>query len=534
MRSSDFMKKVSSLTDAIVPGLKDFHKSRKMSPISDRFATEMEGPFKDRYYFFNFIYRDKANKRYFQIAGISAIVQFIVFKILYPFPDFISDSYSYIDTNIYNMSVNLWPIGYSKFLLWLHQISYNDTFLITVQFLLIEIALIYFFYTVLFFYRPAKNTTIVLYIFLFFNPLFLYISNAVLSDTLFAALTILLLTQFLWILYRPTTLSIIVQGIIIGLAFTVRYTAIYYPIVALAGLLLSRYKPSLKIIGFLLGISFIVPYYLYTAKKTKEITGTSEFSVFGGWQIANNALYMYDHINVDSNKIPSDTRELDRLSKLFFERIHPSTQELSALPGTYFIKVPYAILKPYMAFRFSYEDAPGQFRAWGMVSPIYNKYGKYLIMHYPFKFMQYYLWLNTKNYFLPHLEKFHIYNLDINTVPVHVQDWFKYVTPDVTVASKTAQQKICYIYPILFMLLNIYFMCRFIWLYVTGEFRRMSDYFRMSLLFIGLYLVVNFAFSVFATPVVLRYQLIPLVILFTYTLLLLEYPDNDRQLKSIQ
>jgi hypothetical protein len=322
--------------------------------------------------------------------------------------------------------------------------------------------------------------------------------------------------------HRPTIQQVIIQGIIIGLAFTIRYTAIYYPILALAGMLLSKHKAVVKIWGALLGIMLMVPFVLYTKQKTKEVTGTAEFSVFGGWQLANNALYMYNHIKVDTNKIPPETRALDRFSKQFFKKNPPPKGELEALPGTYFIKVPWAILKPYMAYQYAYDDPPSQFKAWGKVSPVYNQYGSYLIKHFPLAFAKYYLWLNTKNYFLPHLEKLGTYNLGIHTVPSHVQDWFDYTTPDTYAVSVTFQGKLFYAYPILFMFLNIVYGVYFIYLLQTKKLNELNRKFRLALILTTLFLIINFGFSVFATPVVMRYQTVPMILLFTFLSLMLD------------
>ena len=477
--------------------------------------------------FTHFIFKLKRNRILLLIFCIGTLIQFCIFKLLYPFPDFISDSYSYIETNIYHMRVNLWPIGYSKFIAFVHLINHSDTFLVAIQYGILQISLAYFYFTVTFLYRPAKNTSTILFIFLIFNPLFLYLSNCVLSDSLFASLTILFFVQFLRMLRQPTIVQVLLQGAIIGLAFTIRYAAIYYPLVSLAGLLLSRSTISVKIVGNLLGVLSIVFFILYTKQETKKVTGTAEFSVFGGWQLANNALYMYNYIAVDTNKLPQETRALDRMTKRFFQQVPPSRQELSALPGTYFIKVPWAILKPYMAIRHSfYDDPPAQFRAWGKVSPIYNKYGTYLITNYPVAFAKYYLWVNTKNYFVPHLEKFGTYNLETVTVPAAVQDWFDYITPDIHSVSATFQGKLFYIYPALFMILNIYFSCCLLWLAVTNRLKRLTPCLKQPLLLTSIYLLANFGFSIFATPVVLRYQVVPLIILFTFSMLLLEFTEN--------
>jgi len=161
------------------------------------------------------VFHQKTIQRYILIALLGGAGQFTIFKIFYPFPDFISDSYSYIDTNMYDMGANLWPIGYSKFLMLIHGISHSHVFLIFSQYLLLEFSLIYFFISILYLYSPSRITQIILFIFLFFNPLFIYISNAVLSDALFASLSIIFLSQFLWMLHKPTLAQVIIQGIII-------------------------------------------------------------------------------------------------------------------------------------------------------------------------------------------------------------------------------------------------------------------------------------------------------------------------------
>jgi len=322
---------------------------------------------------------------------------------------------------------------------------------------------------------------------------------------------------------------VLIQALIISLAFTIRYTALYYPLVALVGLVISRYKPSLKIVGFLLSLALMLPFYRYTQLKTKEVTGTAEFSVFGGWQIANNALYMYDHIQVDSNLLPLDTKELDRVVRDFYKKVPKEYREFDPFPGTYFIKVPYAVLKPYMKSKYSVNNASDQFLACGKVSPIYRKYGTYLIMQHPGAFMRYYLWLNTKNYFVPHLEKFGSYNVLSTQVTTAVQNWFDYIVPDIHAVSATAQGKIFYIYPMIFMLLNVFYIAKMIILSITGGAKKMSLYFKKTLFFISSFLIVNFVFSILATPVVLRYQIVPFIILLAYSLLLLEFPENQNQ-----
>jgi hypothetical protein len=216
------------------------------------------------------------------------------------------------------------------------------------------------------------------------------------------------------------------------------------------------------------------------------------------------------------------------LVKQYFSRIHPQDKELAELPGTYFIKIPYAPLKQYMIRRYGYEDAPEQFKAWGIVSPIYSAYGAFLITHYFIPFCRYYLLLNAKNYFIPFLEKFDSYNLMSTTVPPQVQNWFDYTTPDIRVVSPTLQGRLFFAVPSLFMVLNIYFAASMIWLTVTGRLSRYGDVLRKGLLFVSFFLLVNFGFSVFATPVVLRYQVVPLILLFAFSLQLFQLREDPQ------
>ncbi|HEY0271656.1 MAG TPA: hypothetical protein VGC22_00670, partial [Chitinophaga sp.] len=276
----------------------------------------------------------KVGRKYLAVALLAGIAQFFLFKRLYPFPDFISDSYSYISTNLYHMKVNLWPIGYSIFLDLVHRVTPSHYFLVFCQFLVLQAGLLYFFYTVLYLFELRRVNRILLFIFLFFNPAFLYLSNCVLSDALFGAISLVLFSQYLWMFRRPGVGNLVFQAVLIGLAFTIRYTAIYYAIVSIGALLLSGYRWPVKLAGMALPWLFILPFILYTQEKTKELTGTAEFSVFGGWQLANNALYMYGHITVDSTRLPEGLRDIDRAAKAYFRSTPPTEEDLTEIQGT--------------------------------------------------------------------------------------------------------------------------------------------------------------------------------------------------------
>lgn len=476
-----------------------------------------------------FIFQSTENKKILIIAAIGVLIQFIIFKSLYPYADFFSDSYSYIFAAAANLDISIWPIGYSKFLRAFHELTHSDTAVVAFQYFFLEVSSLYFFFSVLYLHKPGRFTRNILFLFLFFNPLFLYLSNYINSDPLFAAISILWIAELLWILHKPKPYHIFTQGVLLFLAFTVRNNAYYYPFVAAVAFLLSRQQFRLKLAGIIFPLLLIFPFVIHSRNEAYKITGIRQFSLFTGWQLANNALYMYGHIRVDSSRLPSpEARELDRLSKQFFSKLPPDgfTKYLSNYVANFFIRQPSAPLKKYFEAHSTGEDGYGLVEDWGRASVVFGEYGEWLIKHYPVEYARYFMLLNTKNYFFPPLEKLEIYNLGQDDVSTIAQDWFDYPTPNVTAVSKEVQGNILFIFPCLFLFLNALYIGSQIWLFTKRRTISMSPENRAANILIAVFSLANFGFCVFATIIVLRYQFFPMVITLTFSLLLFEWLDK--------
>ncbi len=100
----------------------------------------------------NFILKEKSNRKLLVTAGIATLLQFTVFKFLYPYPDFFSDSYSYIYAASANLDINIWPIGYSKFLYIFHELTHSSLALVAFQYFFLEISCLFLFFTILYLY----------------------------------------------------------------------------------------------------------------------------------------------------------------------------------------------------------------------------------------------------------------------------------------------------------------------------------------------------------------------------------------------
>ena len=467
------------------------------------------------------------NRSYLLIAMGATILQFIIFKLLYPYPDFFSDSYSYLYAASANLDVNVWPIGYSKFLRAFHYLTSSDTGLIAFQYFFLELGALYFFYTILYFFHPSRNSRIILCLFLFFNPLFLYICNYVNSDPLFVALSILWFTQLLWIIYKPAFYQIFVQAVLLFLAFTVRNNAYYYPFIGGFAFILSKQSIRVKIAGVIMPLLLIIPFIIHTRNAAFKMTGTHQFSLFTGWQLANNALYTYTDLDIDPDDLPSaQSRKLDSLSKTFYSQVTPAFSDiLHNYVGNYFIRQRESPLKTYIRNNYKIKNEYDEVVMWGKASADFEEYGKYLIKQNPLAYIKDYVLLNSRFYFLPPLEKLEEYNLGMNDVESIAQKWFNFKSRHISAVSRNVQGTILFLFPSLFLFINICLLGCSIWLLLKKGFKDLSASYNRSLIMASLFMIANFIFCITATIIVFRYEVFPLIIGATYSILLVEAVD---------
>src|SRR5579863_1726354 len=116
-------------------------------------------------------------KKYRSIFFVAMVVGWIVFKCCYPYPDFFTDSYTYIQAAADQDAVSYRPIGYSLFLRLVHGVWRSDTFLVTIQFLLVQLSCWRLFALLVRRCGPGAGVQVMIAIFLAFNPLVYYLCN---------------------------------------------------------------------------------------------------------------------------------------------------------------------------------------------------------------------------------------------------------------------------------------------------------------------------------------------------------------------
>jgi len=473
--------------------------------------------------FVQYIWKSLSNRKYiYWTIGLS-VMQFSIFKIFYPFPDFFSDSYSYIFAAAAHLDLSIWPIGYSKFLSAFHSITASDYAFVAFQYFSLELAAIYFFFTVLYFYRTSKTTRLFLFIFCSVNPLFLYLSNTINSDAIFGTLSLLWITQLLWLIHRPHLYQVFIHAILLFLCFTVRNNAYYYPVIATIAFLLSRQNWKIKAVGIILPFFFIIPFIVYTKNIAYKITGSRQFSLFTGWQLANNALYIYNTIEVDSNSMHTpEAMELNRVASNFFQDVNQESFQsyLNSYVGNFFIRQPEAPLKKYFVKHFSPLNSEFEFiAAWGKSSAAFESFGKSIILSHPFAYAQYFIWPNIARYALPPLSHLEQYNYGKDDIEPIAQYWFNYPTPKVHCSSHSFQSFLI-IYEAFFLLVNLYFLWQFLMYALKFRLSIRGEECHRAFLLISTFCLCNFGFSIISTVNILRYQVIPMALLLTLGLLI--------------
>ena len=470
--------------------------------------------------FRNFIWSLRRSYLWFIVIALPA--QFIFFKVQYPYPNFRGDSASYIAAAYLHADAAEWPVGYSKFLSFIHFFSHSDTFLVSIQYLLLEISALLFIFTLKYFIHPGKIAFNILFAFIVINPLFLHLGNYIMSDALFISLSLLWIAQLLWVIYRPSPIQIFLHALLLLCLFTVRYNAIFYPFVAALTFILSSLRPWVKLTGIALSLVLIGLYIGYTENKFYQAIKTNQFSPFSGWQLANNALYAYSHVSVDNTtEAAGQFFELDSLTRQSFKSDQREFLRHQYIKD-YFIWNPGSPLAQYLAFKWRGDTSTDMFTKWASMGPIYAAYGSFLLRKYPLEYLRYFVWPNIINFFMPLIADLDYYNGGSNIIDYRAQIWFGYKSREITTASGNFALSVIKPYPFLIALLNIAFISCILFYQFFHKLFIPGQAFNHTIKMIASFWLFNFCFSASASSIELRYQIFQLILDFSFTMILLE------------
>jgi len=478
----------------------------------------------------DFIWHNRKNRRYLLSALGASVVLLTVFKIFYPYPNLVLDSYYYIWAAATHSDVNAWPIGYSRFLRLVGLFTHSPLALVCIQYLFLELSLMILFFTLRFFFRLGNLTSSLLFVFFFVNPLLLYTGNLIMADTLFNGLSILWITQLLWIIYRPRPWMIFTHALLLFITFTVRYNALYYPVVATLVFLLSRQRVGWKLTGILLPLILLGAFVIQTNKRMEAYCGVKQFSSFGGWKLANDALFAYAHVPPGAlDTVPVKFRMLDKYVRTYFRLSHDPADlgDEDQHHGSPYMFGETSPLTAYM-FRLYGVDSSSilVFKKWSKLGPFYTAYGSYLVKKYPLYFVRWFVWPNLQRYAMPPREIYLTYTpfvLRPDDLAPYAVSWFGLKTLMVKFAYIKFRWAILSPYPILFGLIHLCFILSFVGFLLNKGWSRMGRPLNYCLLAMAFLWLCDFGFSLFAAAVVIRYQIFMVFLEFSFSLFFLEY-----------
>jgi protoporphyrinogen oxidase len=497
----------------------EYHEKKEVSNEKNRTSLKSAICESPCISFYDFLFRVKLHKQLLVLAALLMAASFTGYKLLFPFANFMPDSYSYIEAAASNASLNMWPIGYSKFLRIWGTFSTSDTSLVIVQYVLLQASVMYFVFTVFYFYQISSQLKRIVVLFFSLNPIFVLISNYVSADALFTSLSLLWVTQLIWILLDPKIVQLYLQAILLFLAFTVRYNALYYPLIAITVVLFSTFSLRKRLLSVVATVALLCLFVWQNGEKYRNLTSKVQFSPFGGWQLAANALYAYSKIEKRAVPMPINLMYLDTYVCNYIDSIHKIIPPPDSKLGVYYLWD--GPLVGYTVEQLRRDTSKMYFTHWASVAPLYKQYGQHLISAYPAAYFRYFLLPNIVRYFAPPAEFMPLYNMKTDSIGTVARNWFRYSDRKVKAFTKELPGGMAL--ASMFSLANVLFWVVVICLFTLHGWKKIPVSIKVPLSITAAVWVVNFVFSVTASPIVLRYQLMLMVLLFTMLMCALDH-----------
>jgi hypothetical protein len=475
--------------------------------------------------FTQWLVEDKENKRFFRFSLIVMVASFGWLKFVYPYPNFLQpDSMSYMDAALKNDFINYWPIGYSKFLRLVSVFSRSHLILVVLQYLLLMSSVLYFLFTIRYLLPSDSWLFRSLFAISIINPLIPHIANIVSSDALFASLSLAWFTQLLWISYRPGRRLLFFHAAILLLAFTVRFSAIWYPFVSISTILLASIPKRNKWLGVASLVTGLLVFIGCTGYEYYKRTNTIQYSAFGRWQMAANALYAYAYAEpIDPGNVPVRFHDLHAEVNRHMDSLRQLDDRPDEEIGVYYLWITQSPLIQYGIHLWQKKHRTPQFIKWSSMAPLYGDYGRWLITQHPGLFIEHFALPNLERYYQPPVTSLELYNLGDKRVDSVTVTWFNLKDNQLPYRLHDPKIHIMVLFPPAISVINtIYLVSALVFLGFVGLKQCNATNKRIFSIMLLVWLC-NLIFSVISAPTELRYQIFPVIITFPFCMLIISW-----------
>jgi hypothetical protein len=424
--------------------------------------------------------------------GLS-LVFFAIYKFIYPQPDFFPESYKYVTAANEGLAVHFRLPGYVWFLRLLHVFSSSANLVVWVQYALLTFGSLFLYYSIQHLLNFRSRIVQMMSLAGFaLNPLIPVLSNQIGCEALFTALEIIWFALLLWGILKPSWVILLLQSFSLCLLFVVKENAwhlLLLSIIALVWMVNAGWR--YKLVGLILTLCAIGTLFFLVKKQTKEVTGVAVYSGLHGWQMANNALYIYPYTDNEQFK-DAGLRLMDSIAKAYFASMTAIQQQQfkAEKVGSDFLWDNNAPLKKYLAL---YQD---QYKldyltAWYRVSTIFEQYGWESIRCHPAAYVQHFMVPNIKNFIYPNPESLAAYNAFHERWPEETTRYFRISDREINPVDHSGlQHLLIIIYRILHALAILFcFIMPVIYLLNknTSSYKRLTFYWLVFLLVSSLY-----------------------------------------------
>ncbi len=380
-----------------------------------------------------------------------SLVCFVILRLCFPTPDFFIDSTNYVNWAYYDVALNYRPVGYSKFLRLVHEyVSGSIVAVAAVQYLLFLVSTLFCFFSIDHLFHLQKKVRWVVFILLVFNPVLIFQTNLISSDGVFCSLTVLWFTSCLWIASRQQWWALLAQVGLLYMCFAVRYTALFYPVIAVLVFVLCARKLLYRITGIVLTIYVMMHAVEKQENLMKEQTGVKVFSGFSGWQLANNVLYYHKKIKVDTADLYSpEMKAIYNVVNVFIDSV--DRKDSVGCVYMWDKKSPLKVL----AYMRMYSAKQAYFPSWVYTSVYFGEYAGIIIKQQPWAYVRYFMLPNAKEYFYPPLEVVGSYNSTSCVLDTITMKWYGIKDSTLTCRAPGVQRYTMSVYPAVTLLLHL-------------------------------------------------------------------------------
>lgn len=307
----------------------------------------------------------------------------IAFHLLYPMPFTFPDSGAYVLSAKEGVFNFYRPMGYSGYMGFVHLFGQSTTVLFAFSYTLHGLALLFLLMSARYLLDIPGRWYWPLALFSVLAPRLIFSTNFIMSDSLFASLTMLFVATALWVVFSRSKLLLVAHLLCFIALYKVRYSGMFYVPVSMAAVWLSfKGAPLPKRTLALVPLLVFLIMFTLAKKEYREQTGVDTFSGFSGWQLINNAAVLLP----EAKTIPAYEFEPQLRGFHSFIASCPDTlfrrEYAMSTHNMWGNDMPY---KQYMFYNNRLNGYPYA-NGWVVAGKLYGEYAAQMIKRYPGKY----------------------------------------------------------------------------------------------------------------------------------------------------